>query len=170
MTNLQGFRHESIPQAITTIRSFGYNATFSEDPTLFSTQESLSQYKAIVFLSTTGEPLNADQKGNFQVWLARGGGFVGIHSATSTFMDTPFFGNAIGASFSRHPECQNATFVVLDNHHPSTANLPTRWSFSEEVYNFVSDPRATNASVSLLSVSQAVLPLIHSIAAPHECR
>lgn len=144
----QGFRHDSIPQAIETIRTFGYNATFSEDPTLFSSQQSLSQYKAIVFLSTTGEPLNADQRGNFEVWLAGGGGFVGIHSATSSFMNTAFFGNAIGASFSRHPECQNATFVVLDSDHPSTANLPTQWTFSEEVYNFVSDPRDTNATVS----------------------
>jgi hypothetical protein len=68
-------------------------------------------------------------------------------------MNTPFYGNAIGAAFSRHPECQNATFKVLDHNHPSTANIPTEWRFSEEVYNFVSDPRSTNASVCFSTLS-----------------
>lgn len=93
--------------------------------------------------------MNADQKGNLEVWLSRGGGLVGVHSATSSFITTPYFKNALGASFSRHPECQNATFTVLNSNHPSTANIPTRWRFSEEVYNFDSDPRRTNASVGL---------------------
>lgn len=87
-------------------------------------------------------------------------------------MTTSFFGNAIGASFSRHPECQNATFIVQNHNHPSTANLPTQWTFSEEVYNFVSDPRATNASVSLdvITLSLQITDNSHDTASPHRKR
>ena len=35
--------------------------------------------------------------------------------------------------------------------HPSTAHLPARWNYVEEVYNFRSDPRQANVSL-LMSV------------------
>lgn len=144
-----GYRHDSIPQAIDTIRSMGYNATFTEDPSYFDNTTSLERYQALVFLSTTDEILEAEQKANLESYLVKGGGLVGIHSATSALFNTPFFGTAFGAFFDRHPELQNATFEVVDSTHPSTASLPSRWNFIEEVYNFKSDPRDTNVTLLL---------------------
>lgn len=128
----------------------GYNATFTEDPSYFDNTTSLAQYEALIFLSTTQEVLEAEQKANLESYLLDGGGLVGIHSATDTLVNTPFFGTALGAYFSRHPELQNATFEVVNSSHPSTASLPMRWNFVEEVYNFKSDPRDTNVTVSML--------------------
>lgn len=126
----------------------GYNATFTEDPSYFDNTTSLARYRALVFLSTTDEILEAEQKTNLESYLVNGGGLIGIHSATSSLFNTPFFGTAFGAFFDRHPELQNATFEVVNNTHPSTAPLPARWNFVEEVYNFKSDPRDANVTVS----------------------
>src|SRR4051794_11839934 len=55
-----GFRHDSIPDGIVAIRTLGSNNNFSvdatEDATLF-TDANLAQYKAVIFLSTTGDVL-----------------------------------------------------------------------------------------------------------------
>jgi type 1 glutamine amidotransferase len=146
-TASQGYRHDSIPQAIDTIRDMGYNATFTEDPSYFNNSTSLSQYDALVFLSTSDEILEGEQKENLESYLLNGGGLVGIHSATSSLFNTPFYGTAFGAFFDRHPELQNATFQVVNDTHPSTSQLPSSWNFVEEVYNFRSDPRDANVTV-----------------------
>ena len=55
-----GFRHDSIPVAIATIRRLGDEHRFgveqTEDERRF-TDRNLERYDAVVFLSTTGEPL-----------------------------------------------------------------------------------------------------------------
>lgn len=148
----QGYRHDSIPTAIEAIRSFGYNSTFTEDPTYFANSSSLAQYDALVFLSNSDEILDSNQKDNLEQYLLGGGGLVGIHSATASLFNTPFYGTAFGAFFDRHPELQNATFQVVNSSHPSTSQLPQSWNYVEEVYNFKSDPRDANVTVSVSSV------------------
>jgi type 1 glutamine amidotransferase len=127
----------------------GYNATFSEDPASFANSSTLAGYQAIVFLSNSDEILDtAQQKANLETYLVNGGGLVGIHSASAALFSTPWYGTAFGAFFDYHPTLQNATFSVVNDSHPSTSALPAQWNYLEEVYNFRSDPRATNVSVS----------------------
>lgn len=146
----EGYRHDSIPVAQDSLRTLGYNATFTEDAELFSNLAALETYSAIVFLSTTSDVLYTDlQRHNFEQYLVNGGGLVGIHSATDTLQSSPCYGAAIGARFQRHPEFQNATFRVLNSSHPSTEELPELWRFPDEVYSFQSDPRSTNVSLLL---------------------
>ena len=85
----------------------------TEDASAF-TDESLAQYKAVVFLSTTGDVLNAAQQAAFERFIRRGGGFVGVHSAADTEYDWPFYGGLIGAYFAGHPDIQNATIQIED--------------------------------------------------------
>ena len=73
------------------------------------TDESLARYKAVVFLSTTGDVLNPAQEAAFERFIRRGGGFVGVHSATDTEYDWPFYGALVGAYFAGHPDIQSAT-------------------------------------------------------------
>ena len=49
-----------------------------------------------MFLSTTGDVLNAAQQAAFERFIRRGGGFVGVHSATDTEYDWPFYGALVG--------------------------------------------------------------------------
>ncbi|KAF9507159.1 hypothetical protein BS47DRAFT_1304366 [Hydnum rufescens UP504] len=159
-----GFRHESIPTAISALQSqtSKYNVLFdaTEDNTFF-TQSNLSNYDAILFLSTTDsnatvrvEVLNTDEKAAFQQYLALGGNYIGVHSSSDSLTETPFFGNETGAYFDYHPPLTNATIVVLNSSNPSTSGLPTRWPVQDEMYNFKSDPRSLGAFV-LLTVDES---------------
>jgi cytochrome c len=142
-----GFRHSSIPDGIAAIRKLGAENGFAvdatEDATAF-TSKNLARYRAVVFLSTTGDVLDAAQQDDFERYIQAGGGYVGIHSATDTEYDWPWYGRLAGAWFNGHPNNPNVrqgTFRVLDKGHPSTEGLPDRWERTDEFYNFKSiDP------------------------------
>src|SRR5438045_3060509 len=73
-----GYRHASIPDGIAAIQSLGANNNFAvdatEDATLF-TDANLAQYKAIIFLCTTGDVLtNAQQQAALQQFVRAGRG------------------------------------------------------------------------------------------------
>lgn len=139
-----GFRHASIANGIAAIQMLGDEGGFavdaSEDDRLF-TDAGLRGYDVVVFLSTTGNILDADEKAAFQRYIEAGGGFVGIHSATDTEYDWPFYGDLVGAYFRSHPSIQQATINVVDPMHPSTLTLPAQWVRTDEWYNFRTNPR-----------------------------
>ena len=139
-----GFRHDSIPAGIAAIRQQGTVRGFavdaSEDSATFN-DESLARYKAVVFLSTTGDVLNASQQAAFERFIRAGGGFVGVHSAADTEYEWPFYGGLIGAYFQNHPDIQTATIQIEDAAHPTTASLPQLWVRRDEWYNFRQNPR-----------------------------
>ena len=141
-----GYRHASIPDGIAAIRRLGVANHFvvnaSEDASLFN-DVSLATYQAVIFLNTTGDVLNPDQMSAFQRYIERGGGFVGIHSASDTEHHWPWYGNLVGAYFYSHPAIQPATVRVVDFINPSTALLPMNWQRTDEWYNFDRDPRDT---------------------------
>src|SRR6266511_3919041 len=95
-----GFRHDSIPAGIAAIQQQGRQRGFlvdaSEDAAVFA-DDSLAKYKVTVFLSTTGDILNDGQQAAFERYVRRGGGFVGIHSASDTEYGWPFYGALVGA-------------------------------------------------------------------------
>src|SRR5215475_3578943 len=94
-TKTAGFRHDSIPAGIAAMRflgnEHGFDVVDSENPTVF-TDDELAKYRAIVFLNTTGDILDARQQEAFEQFIRRGGGFVGIHSASDTEYDWPWYG------------------------------------------------------------------------------
>lgn len=139
-----GFRHSSIPNGIAAVRRLGEMANFSvdasEDPALF-TEDNLSNYQVVLFLCTTGNILNSDQKSAFERYIENGGGFVGIHSASDTEYDWPWYGGLVGAYFKNHPNIQQATAQIVDPDHPSTVSLPAEWGRTDEWYNFRTNPR-----------------------------
>jgi len=139
-----GFRHGSIPAGIAAIQQLGtendFEVTATEDAGAF-TDENLAQYEAVVWLSTTGDVLNDDQQAAFERYVQNGGGYAGIHAASDTEYDWPWYGGLVGAYFSAHPQNQTATVKVEDHVHESTAHLPSRWERFDEWYNFRTNPR-----------------------------
>ena len=142
-----GFRHSSIEVGIATIRTLGRENGFAVDATEDAgafTSKNLARYRAVVFLNTTGDVLDAAQQDDFERYIQAGGGYVGIHSATDTEYEWPWYGRLAGAWFASHPNNPNVrmgTFRVLDKRHPSTEGLPDRWARTDEFYNFKSiDP------------------------------
>ena len=139
-----GFRHDSIDEGIAAVCELagaeGIAVDATEDAANF-TAEPLGEYDAVVFLSTTGDVLNAEQQAAFEAYIQGGGGFAGIHAASDTEYDWPWYGDLVGAYFQSHPQNQDAIVKVSDDDHPSTADLPERWERFDEWYNFQSNPR-----------------------------
>lgn len=133
------FYHKSIPDGIAALQQLGREHNFTVDTTknaAYFTADSLQHYDAVIFLSTTGDVLDDAQQTAFEEYIRNGGGFVGIHSATDTEYDWPWFNKLVGAYFDRHPEVQQATIRVVDKKHPATSFLPDEWQRTDEWYNF----------------------------------
>ncbi|HET6549407.1 MAG TPA: ThuA domain-containing protein, partial [Solirubrobacter sp.] len=135
-----GFRHGSIPDGIAAIQQLGEENDFqvdaSEDATLF-TDDVLSHYDAVVFLSTTGDPLNDTQQAAFERYIQGGGGYVGIHAAADTEYEWGWYGKLVGAYFRNHPAgTPTATVHIEDTDNHSTEGLPDPWERVDEWYNY----------------------------------
>jgi type 1 glutamine amidotransferase len=134
-----GYHHASIDQGIAALQKLGEENSFSIDATTDSTRftpANLKQYAAVVFLSTSGNVLNPEQQQAFEKYIQSGGGFVGVHSATDTEYDWPWYGKLVGAYFVKHPEQQVATLQVVDRKSIATKHLPKSWSRKDEWYNY----------------------------------
>lgn len=141
-TKTAGYYHESIPDGIAALQKLGKDNGITVDTTknadLF-TSDNLRQYRAIVFLSTTGDVLNNEQQAAMEKYIHDGGGFVGIHAAADTEYDWPWYNNLVGAYFKSHPNNPNvrkAVVNVTDKNHLATRQLPDQWERSDEWYNY----------------------------------
>jgi type 1 glutamine amidotransferase len=139
-----GFRHDSIPAGTQAIRDLGtannFTVTATEDSNAFTTAN-LAGYKAVVFLSTTGDVLNATQQSAFQSYVDGGGGYLGIHAAADTEYEWPQYEQLVGAWFKSHPAIQQATVRTEDRANPATSHLGQTWSRTDEWYNYRTNPR-----------------------------
>lgn len=138
-TKTAGFRHDNIEvgaQALKQLgKDHGFHVDHSEDASLF-TDKNLKQYQVIVFFSTTGDIFDDAQKQAFMRYIQAGNGFVGIHAASDTEYNWPWYGKLIGGYFLSHPQVQHADLHVLDKNHPSTRHLPDVWYRKDEWYDF----------------------------------
>jgi len=136
------FRHESIGAGIEAIKALAAKHNILVDTTENAAnfnEENLKNYKAVVFLSTTGDVLNQEQQNDFERFIQAGGGYLGIHAATDTEYDWPWYGKLVGAYFTSHPNNPNvrtADFVTVDHKHAATDSLPDRFQRTDEFYNF----------------------------------
>lgn len=103
--------------------------------------EELSRYRAVVWNSTTGSPLNEAQKAAFEQYIQSGGGYAGIHAASDTHYDWDWYGDLVGAYFEGHPDRQKGELHITDPTHPSTLHMPSRYVLYDEFYDFQQNPR-----------------------------
>jgi type 1 glutamine amidotransferase len=151
-----GFRHDSIPQGIAMIQSLGaannFTVTATEDAAQLNATN-LARFQTVVFLNTTGDVLDTNQQTAFEAYIRAGGGYVGIHSASDTEYDWPFYGQLVGAYFASHPAIQQATERVENRAHAATAGLGQTWTRTDEWYNFRTNPRANVRVLATLDES-----------------
>lgn len=137
----KGFRHQSIPAGKRALMKLGAENRFrvdtTEDASAF-TPANLKKYKTVVFLSTTGDVLNAEQQAAFEEYIHNGGGYFGIHAAADTEYDWPWYNKLVGAYFLHHPKQQNVDIDVWNKVHPATSFLPNRWRRFDELYSYKS--------------------------------
>jgi type 1 glutamine amidotransferase len=170
-----GYRHESIPAGIAAIETLAaehnWTVTATEDESFFN-DEALAEVDVVIFLSTSGDILDDQQKTAFERFIQDGGGFVGIHSASDTEYNWQWYGELVGAYFADHPAgILEADVIVEDATHPAAAPLPEIWTRHDEWYNFRTNPReAVNVILSLdeSSYEGGTMQGDHPIAWSHE--
>jgi cytochrome c len=139
-----GFYHASIKEGRQFLMDWGKKNNVAVDSTINAdnfNEENLKRYTAVVFLNTTGDVLNPAQQAHFERFIQAGGGYVGIHAASDTEYDWPWYNGLMGGFFNGHPSKPNVQvgkMTVLDKKHPSTAHLPETFDKKDEFYNFKS--------------------------------
>ncbi|KAA2215765.1 ThuA domain-containing protein [Maribacter flavus] len=138
-----GYRHEAIEAGKEALKKMGLekniDVTFSEDSNIFNERD-LKQFRAVIFLNTTGDILNEEQQNSFERFIQAGGGYVGIHAATDTEYDWPWYGKLAGAWFLDHPmdpsNVQKGRFLVTKKNHWATQGMPDTFEREDEFYSF----------------------------------
>ncbi|MFD9243595.1 ThuA domain-containing protein [Streptomyces sp. NPDC059556] len=153
-TRTTGYRHDSIPDGATALtelaHELGWKAEATEDPDVF-TPGRLARCAVVVLLSTTGNVLTPEGRTALEAYLRGGGALLAVHAAANAEPDWPFYGELLGTRFDGHPEIQPGIVLVDDREHPATAQLPARWAWTDEWYNFTSDPRGAGSGVRVLA-------------------
>lgn len=139
-----GYRHTSIESGVAALEGLAqqheFSLTATENASVFS-ESGLAPYDVVLFLSTTGDVLDAGQQLAFESFIRSGRGYVGVHAASDTEYDWPWYGGLVGAYFRDHPDVQSASILVEDSDHPATAHLPASWTRRDEWYAFRENPR-----------------------------
>lgn len=143
VTHTEGFRHDSIPAAENALRTIGqesglYATEFCRngaDVRARLTPGGLSGVDAVFFANTTGN-LGIPDVGAFLGWIAGGKGFLGAHSASDTYHDSPEFLSMLGGEFDTHGSIVEAEIRVNEPTHPTVAHLAPRFTMTDEWYRF----------------------------------
>ena len=169
-----GVQHNSISHAISVLERLGYVSelydtyihTDSQPITLHGMLGSygqgvmgrdLNNYDAIVCIGVREVYLTAQQRTDLLEFIRNGGGFVGVHAASTMFLPWPAFGKrqdeeaGCGRTFNRWPEFNemlgaefvehpygviDAPVIVDDPRFPATRFLPAKFNLQDEMYEF----------------------------------
>ncbi|WPP49144.1 ThuA domain-containing protein [Catalinimonas niigatensis] len=139
----EAFRHESIEAGKAALQNMaeekGFEVAFTEDADQFI-ESNLKKFHTVVFLNTTGDILNSEQQNAFERYIQAGGGYVGIHSASDTEYEWPWYGALVGAYFLDHPmqpsNVQQGKFIVTQTNHWATEGMPEEFERTDEFYSF----------------------------------
>ena len=153
ISKTNGYRHDSIAEAVPAIerlvKARGWSSFATENAAVFN-PEQLAKFDVIVFANASGDIYTPDQRAAFQAWIAKGGGFVGLHSAGDGSHPGWFVKLRGNGNFTGHPgkadQFQAAELVVKGRGHPATRHLPQRWRWTDEYYSWDAPP-ATDAHI-----------------------
>jgi len=140
-TKTMGWRHGSIEKGVATLKEIGaqegWKIMQSEDSLAINT-ENLAKTDLVIFLSTTGDILGPDQEAAFKNYIQNGGAFMGIHAATDTEFDWPWYGKLVGGYFKDHPNDPNVRKASLKKAapHVTTSMYAKTFERTDEWYNY----------------------------------
>src|SRR5688572_12401072 len=97
-------------------KDLGFAVEASADANRFTAAQ-LSRFRAVVFLGTNCNVLNAAQQDAFEAYFRSGGGFVGVGSAVETEPDWSFLTEVLGTRASGRTATQSGTIKVADRVH-----------------------------------------------------
>ena len=111
----KGYQHEAVSSAMATLYNLGrqsgrWNTYFRTDCTAITKKplkwgaKNLNAFDAVAFYTDGDLDMDESQKADLLSFVRDDGkGFIGIHSATITFLSWPEYGRMIGGYFDGHP-------------------------------------------------------------------
>jgi type 1 glutamine amidotransferase len=140
----------------------GWRVVHTKDASYFRL-EYLKQFDVVVFSLTSGRTLSDAERSAFRRYIQEGGNVAGVHSASHTDYDWPYFVELMGGTFVTHPPVAEGT-LVLEAADALTDSLPKRWTRTDEFYSI--DRSADTSPYTKLLMSLDVLPQATSPALP----
>lgn len=146
-TRQNQWNHTSNPVAAQALEQMavdnGWLVQVTDDPAVF-TKSTLDDTSVVVFSVVSGNILDDAARANLEPFFRHGGGFVGIHSASSAEFDWSFYGQTlVPVLFKTHPlpdNVQTGTLDVLAPDDPIMRGIPSMWVRSDEFYTFYQRP------------------------------
>ena len=155
VTTTKGWHHESVHAGVLAIQQLGarnfFDVVLLEDPNGF-TDRYLQQFAVVLFLNTTGDIFDTAQQKVMERFIQSGKGFAGVHSASDTEYDWPWYTKLVGRMFHIHPTIQTAKLKILDASFPGLQGFAEGRLWTEEWYEF--GPEKTPGLSYLLGVDE----------------
>ena len=143
----KGYQHDSVSTAMATLFNLGrstglWDTYFRTDCTAITKKKlkygakNIDAYDAVIFFTDGDLDMDESQKADFLSFIRDDGkGFIGIHSATITFVSWPEYGKLIGGYFDGHPWGEfEAPLVVEDATFPGMKYLAKSFTMKDEIY------------------------------------
>ena len=157
----KGYQHESVSTAMVTLYNLGrtsglWDTDFRTDCTAITKKplkwgaKNLDAYDAVAFFTDGNLDMDDSQKADLLSFVRDDGkGFLGIHSATITFVGWPAYGEMIGGYYDGHPwGTFDAPIIVEDPSFPGMRHLPRTFTMKDEIYQ-IKDYSRDNVRVLL---------------------
>ncbi len=139
VTETGGWYHESIENGIVAIKDLAATHSFQVDRQQNAekiTTDNLKQYAALIFLNTTGDIFDENEKLAIQKFIQSGKGFVGIHAAADTEYNWEWYTELVGRMFYIHPSQQTAKLKILNHDFPGLESFPNFLLWTDEWYQY----------------------------------
>ena len=141
VTHTTGFRHDSIPVAEETLRQIGVQSGLfttefcrtAEDVRARLTPAGLAGIDAVFFANTSGD-LGIPDVQAFVDWVAAGKAFLGSHSASDTYHESPVYLAMLGGEVLTHGGIVDAEVRVSEPANPIVSHLAPTFRISDEWY------------------------------------
>jgi len=143
ISTTNGWHHDSISEAVPAIRGLAakhhFDLVWEENIDRMFIEASLEEFDVIMFVLTTGDILDPAQQALMEKFIQSGKGFVGIHSASDTEYEWPWYTRLVGRMFHIHPSIQTGRLSVVDRNFPGVERMPDRFWVTDEFYEFGED-------------------------------
>jgi uncharacterized protein len=139
VTTTKGWHHESLHYGVAAIKEMSvrnyFDVVLLEDPNGF-TDKYAEQFKAVIFLNTTGDIFDSAQQKVMERFIQSGKGFVGIHSASDTEYGWDWYTKLVGRMFVIHPAIQTARLNIIDEKFAGLQGFANNKLWTDEWYEF----------------------------------
>jgi len=143
----KGYRHQAISHAMATIQRMGRESGLWDTHIRTDTEpltkkklefnaRNLDTFDAVLFYTGGNPAMDDQQRADFLSFIRDDGkGFIGVHSASITWVKWPEFVDLLGGTFDEHPwNTFPAPILVEDPKFPGMSAWPRAFTLLDEIY------------------------------------